>query len=60
MANDPDSFGRGQPARTDDGQTPPSYDARDLVGPGAQARIILDGKTYTLRITRTDKLILTK
>ena len=38
----------------------PVHDARDLTGPTGQARITLDGQTYTLRITRADKLILTK
>ncbi|WP_397543379.1 hemin uptake protein HemP [Roseovarius salis] len=38
----------------------PEYDARDLVGDGATATIGLDGKVYTLRITRAGKLILTK
>ena len=38
----------------------PTYDARDLVSNGVQARIVLDNQTYTLRITRAGKLILTK
>lgn len=38
----------------------PAYDARDLTESGDQARIILDGQVYTLRITRAGKLILTK
>jgi hemin uptake protein HemP len=38
----------------------PVHDARDLTGPDGQARITLDGQTYTLRITRAGKLILTK
>nr|WP_089272878.1 hemin uptake protein HemP [Puniceibacterium sediminis] len=38
----------------------PTYDARALVADGVQARIILDGQPYVLRITRADKLILTK
>ena len=38
----------------------PAYDARDLIGEGVQARIRLDHQTYTLRITRAGKLILTK
>ena len=38
----------------------PSYNARDLVGDGVQARLILDGQNYFLRITRAGKLILTK
>lgn len=40
--------------------TLPSYDARDLTQSGSLAQIILDGQTYTLRITRAGKLILTK
>lgn len=38
----------------------PHYDARSLIGEGATATITLDGQTYTLRITRAGKLILTK
>ncbi|MGB3554001.1 MAG: hemin uptake protein HemP [Jannaschia sp.] len=38
----------------------PVYDARDLTDGGDQARIVLDGQVYTLRITRAGKLILTK
>ncbi|MGY9049042.1 hypothetical protein P775_23790 [Puniceibacterium antarcticum] len=38
----------------------PTYDARALVADGVQARIVLDGQPYVLRITRADKLILTK
>ena len=38
----------------------PAYDARDLTEGGDQARIVLDGQVYTLRITRAAKLILTK
>ncbi len=38
----------------------PAYDARDLVGPGTQATLLLDGQAYTLRVTRAGKLILTK
>lgn len=38
----------------------PAYDARMLVGRDATARIVLDSKIYTLRITRAGKLILTK
>ncbi|MEM6340608.1 MAG: hemin uptake protein HemP [Pseudomonadota bacterium] len=38
----------------------PTYDARDLIRGGVQARILLDGKIYLLRITRAGKLILTK
>lgn len=38
----------------------PTYDAQHLVMDGDQARIVLDDKVYTLRITRAGKLILTK
>jgi hemin uptake protein HemP len=34
--------------------------ARDLTGGASTAKIELDGQTYTLRITRQNKLILTK
>ena len=37
-----------------------TYDARDLIHNGIKADIVLDGQTYTLRITRAGKLILTK
>ncbi|WJY23348.1 MULTISPECIES: hemin uptake protein HemP [Rhodobacterales] len=39
----------------------PVHDARTLTGrEGSTALIVLDDKTYTLRITRAGKLILTK
>lgn len=38
----------------------PTHDARDLTETGSQALIVLDDQTYTLRITRAGKLILTK
>jgi hemin uptake protein HemP len=38
----------------------PIHDARDLTKGKVQARIVLDGQVYTLRITRANKLILTK
>lgn len=38
----------------------PTYAARDLTEGGDLAQIVLDGQTYTLRITRAGKLILTK
>ncbi|KEJ88714.1 hemin uptake protein HemP [Sulfitobacter donghicola] len=38
----------------------PAYSARDLTQEGGLAQIILDDQTYTLRITRAGKLILTK
>jgi len=40
--------------------TPPLHDARALTGGGSTAHVLLDGQVYTLRITRADKLILTK
>lgn len=48
---------QGSIDRTEDTAT---YDARDLVRDGVKADIVLDGQTYTLRITRAGKLILTK
>ena len=38
----------------------PVHEARVLTAGGSQARIILDGQVYSLRITRAGKLILTK
>lgn len=38
----------------------PTHDARLLTRGGNLAQIDLDGQTYTLRITRQGKLILTK
>ncbi len=38
----------------------PVHDAQVLTQGGQQARIVLDGKVYQLRITRAGKLILTK
>ena len=38
----------------------PLHDARVLTQGGVQARILLDGQVYALRITRAGKLILTK
>ncbi|MFO7854152.1 MAG: hemin uptake protein HemP [Paracoccaceae bacterium] len=40
--------------------TPPEHDARSLTRGGLEARIVLDGVAYVLRITRQGKLILTK
>jgi hemin uptake protein HemP len=40
--------------------TLPTYNAEDLTKGGDQAQIVLGGQTYTLRITRAGKLILTK
>ncbi|MGB3243641.1 MAG: hemin uptake protein HemP [Sulfitobacter sp.] len=38
----------------------PTYAALDLTKGGDQAQIVLGDQTYTLRITRAGKLILTK
>lgn len=38
----------------------PYYNARTILGADKSARIMLDDKIYTLRITRAGKLILTK
>jgi len=38
----------------------PVYAAKELTEGGEQAQIMLDDQTYTLRITRANKLILTK
>lgn len=50
--------GDADPRRAPDG--PPCHDARALTAGGATALIDLDGKIYTLRITRAGKLILTR
>ncbi|MEI4232419.1 hemin uptake protein HemP [Roseovarius sp. D22-M7] len=47
-------------ARLPDTHCPVTHDARDLVQENGTARIVLDGQVYTLRITRSGKLILTK
>jgi hemin uptake protein HemP len=38
----------------------PVHEALRLTDGGVQARIVLNGQVYTLRITRAGKLILTK
>lgn len=38
----------------------PTYDATELTKGGTIANIVLEDQTYTLRITRSGKLILTK
>ena len=38
----------------------PTYNAVELTKNGSVARIILENQIYTLRITRSGKLILTK
>lgn len=40
--------------------TLPVHHVRDLVGPDGRATLMLEDDRYTLRITRTGKLILTK
>ena len=40
--------------------TVPVHDAMRLTAGGTQARVVLAGQVYTLRITRAGKLILTK
>lgn len=49
-----------QPVPSEKSDGTATYDARDLIMNGVKADIILDGQTYTLRITRAGKLILTK
>ncbi len=41
-------------------EVPVTHDAHDLIPHGSLAQIVLDDKTYVLRITRAGKLILTK
>lgn len=48
------------PREVDDSDGTVIYDARDLIANGVKADIVLDNQTYTLRITRAGKLILTK
>ncbi len=51
------------PAMTESGPVQavqPTYDARAMTGIDGLARIVLDEKVYTLRITKAGKLILTK
>jgi hemin uptake protein HemP len=45
---------------TDELDNSVTHDARDLIPNGVKADIVLNGQTYTLRITRAGKLILTK
>ena len=52
---------RAEPApRARPAAEPPVHDARLLTAGGPEARIVLDGVAYTLRVTRLRKLILTK
>ena len=41
-------------------QTQPCFDARAMLGASSTGQIVLDNQVYTLRITRSGKLILTK
>ncbi|TKD14462.1 hemin uptake protein HemP [Rhodobacter capsulatus] len=52
--------GQGPDAGQGSDIAPPLHDARALTEGGSLVRIVLDGVTYTLRITRNGKLILTK
>lgn len=45
---------------TPDQDDVPVIDVRALLGPGLRAYLRLDDQTYTLRMTRNGKLILTK
>lgn len=47
-------------ALTSFGTALPAHDAQILTKGGNTALILLNGQTYTLRITRAGKLILTK
>ena len=60
MSLTPDVPGEGPAPAAPRPAPVPEHDARALTGGGPCARITLDGQVYTLRITRTGKLILTK
>jgi hemin uptake protein HemP len=45
---------------TPQSETLRTFDSRDILQDNAQVRLLLDGQTYFLRITRAGKLILTK
>ena len=50
-----------QTQNRDDNQTKTAiYNARNLVGSKNEAKIVLDDQEYFLRITKQNKLILTK
>ena len=49
-----------RPPSVEQSQASATHNARDLIPNGVKAEIELDGQTYTLRITRAGKLILTK
>ncbi|GAB4285859.1 MAG: hypothetical protein Kow0058_05240 [Roseovarius sp.] len=55
-----DREGRGNDRAGGDPGARARHDARDLTGGAPTAAIILDGACYTLRITRSGKLLLTK
>ncbi len=60
MSDDPKDQGQAtRPSNTPVAQQP-LYDALHLTDGGNQATIALDDKHYTLRITKSGKLILTK
>jgi hemin uptake protein HemP len=48
------------PPKQQQTDTLPTYAARDLTEGGDLAQIVLGNQTYTLRVTRAGKLILTK
>ncbi|WP_458792708.1 hemin uptake protein HemP [Yoonia sp. MH D7] len=48
------------PPKSTPNDTLPTYQAKDLTEGGDLAQIILNDQTYTLRVTRAGKLILTK
>lgn len=48
------------PTTTPPARSLPVYDARELSQGGDLSRIVLNDQSYTLRITRAGKLILTK
>lgn len=64
MKHNPFNVGDARPAADEDappaGHDLPCHDALALTGGGALALITLGDQTYTLRITRARKLILTK
>ena len=45
---------------TDSATNTKTYDARQIVGEKSEAKIVLDDQIYVLRITKQNKLILTK
>ena len=62
LRTSPPSVGQSRPGTDllEAHQAPLAHDARMLTAGEATALITLDGQTYTLRITRSGKLILTK